>query len=110
MSNINNQTQDLYSIELVQDVDHEAAATVSGGALILSSLFNGRGTKRTYTGRNSSLGRLNNIASWFEVTGSRDWFAWTGRNFTGTRYRLRAGRAGDLSGRANNNFESARPA
>ncbi|MEH2378317.1 MAG: beta/gamma crystallin-related protein [Nostoc sp.] len=32
MSQINNQTQDLYSIELVQDIDHEAAATCSGGA------------------------------------------------------------------------------
>ncbi|MEH2296424.1 beta/gamma crystallin-related protein [Nostoc sp.] len=34
MSNINNQTLDLNSIELVQDLDHEAAATVSGGAAL----------------------------------------------------------------------------
>ncbi|MEH2358487.1 beta/gamma crystallin-related protein [Nostoc sp.] len=34
MSNINNQTQDLYSIELVQDLDHETAAAVSGGAAL----------------------------------------------------------------------------
>ncbi|MEH2359041.1 beta/gamma crystallin-related protein [Nostoc sp.] len=34
MSNFNNQTQDLYSIELVQDLDHEVAASVSGGAAL----------------------------------------------------------------------------
>ncbi|WP_414519500.1 hypothetical protein [Nostoc sp. PCC 9305] len=32
----------IYSIELVQDLNHEAAATVSGGALDLSSLRNGK--------------------------------------------------------------------
>ncbi|MEH2001685.1 hypothetical protein [Nostoc sp.] len=111
MSNIKNQTQDLHSIELVQDLDHEAAATVSGGALDLSSLRNGEGSRlNNLTGRFSSLGSFNNIASWYEVTGNRNWYAWTGRNFTGTRYLLRAGRKGNLGGNANNNFESVSPA
>ncbi|WP_414585621.1 beta/gamma crystallin-related protein [Scytonema sp. PCC 10023] len=34
MSNINNQTQDLYSIDAVQDLSHETAAAVSGGAAL----------------------------------------------------------------------------
>ena len=34
MSNINNQIQDLYSIEAVQDLSHETAAAVSGGAAL----------------------------------------------------------------------------
>ncbi|MCC5613997.1 beta/gamma crystallin family protein [Nostoc sp. CHAB 5836] len=34
MSNINNQTQDLYSIEAVQDLSHETAAAISGGAAL----------------------------------------------------------------------------
>ncbi|MBN3873597.1 hypothetical protein [Nostoc sp. JL33] len=45
MSNIKNQTQDLYSIELVQDLDQEAAATVSGGKLYLSGGYNDTGYK-----------------------------------------------------------------
>ncbi|MBD2452211.1 hypothetical protein H6G76_34955 [Nostoc sp. FACHB-152] len=109
MSQINNQTQDLNSIELVQDLDHESAATVSGGALVLSSLRDGEGTRRTFNGRNPSLGNLNDRASWYEVTGTRDWFAYTGRNFTGTRRLLRAGTVNNLRGIFNNNFESARP-
>ena len=109
MSNIN-QTQDLYSIELVQDLDHEAAATVSGGALDLSSLRNGDGARLdNLRGRNASLGRFNNRASWYEVTGNRDWFVYTGENFTGSRRRLAAGSVNNFSGIFNNNVESARP-
>jgi hypothetical protein len=110
MSNINNQAQDLYSIELVQDLDHEDAATVSGGALVLTTDRGGDGNRRRYTRRRSTLGSLNNEFSWYEVTGNRDWFAWTGQNFTGRRYRLRAGGKGNLRPGANDNFESIRPA
>lgn len=110
MSNINNQTQDLYSIKLVQDLDHEDAATVSGGALVLSSAFNGRGIRRTFNGRNPSVGNLNNIASWYNVTGTRDWLVYTGSNFTGRVRRLTAGRAANLPPAFNNVISSARPA
>ncbi|MGL6341881.1 MAG: beta/gamma crystallin-related protein [Waterburya sp.] len=33
MSKISNQSNSLYSIECVQDIDHESAAAISGGAL-----------------------------------------------------------------------------
>ncbi len=35
MSKINNQSNSLYSIECVQDIDHESAAAISGGAAVL---------------------------------------------------------------------------
>jgi hypothetical protein len=37
MSNINNQTQDLFAIDAVQDLDNETAATCSGGVGYLYS-------------------------------------------------------------------------
>ncbi|MEH2358490.1 hypothetical protein [Nostoc sp.] len=110
MSNINNQTQDLYSIELVQDLDQETSATVSGGALVLSSNARGEGTRRTFSAaRNRSLGSFNNIASWYEVTGKRDWFVYTGQNFSGRRLRLGAGKSNNLPASFNDDVESARP-
>lgn len=111
MSHINNQTQDLNSIELVQDLDHEAAASVSGGNLDFSALFDGQGRRlNNVRGRNSSLGSFNNLASWYNVRGRTDWIAYTGTNFTGRSIRLRAGTVGNLRGIFNNNIASVRPA
>ncbi|MHC5935783.1 hypothetical protein [Nostoc sp.] len=109
MSNINNQTKDLYSIEFVQDLDQETSASVSGGALVLTTDAGGEGTRRTFTGLNRSLGSFNNITSWYEVTGNRDWVVYTGRNFSGIARRLGAGKSNNLPGIFNDNVESARP-
>ncbi|MCC5632166.1 hypothetical protein [Nostoc sphaeroides] len=110
MSHINNQTQDLYSIELVQDLDHEASATISGGGLDLSTSYNGKGDRvDDLTKGYSSLGYFNNKVSWYELTGKKDWYAYTGKNFTGTRYLLKAGSKSNLRGYANNNWESVKP-
>ena len=110
MSNINKQTQDLYNIELVQDLDHEDAATVSGGYLYLSTGYNGTGAETVYSGGDRNLYPYNNTASWYKVTGSKGWYAYTGKNYTGTRYYLRPYSKGNLYGYENNNFESVRPA
>ncbi|MEH2407806.1 hypothetical protein [Nostoc sp.] len=110
MSNINNQTQDLYSIELVQDLDQEAAATVSGGTLYISKGYNGTdgeiGLSKGYT----DLGSYKNKVSWYKVTGYKNWYAYTGKNYTGKEYTLYAGTQGNLDGNANNNIESVLPA
>ncbi|MEH2251855.1 hypothetical protein [Nostoc sp.] len=109
MSNINNQTQDLYSIESVQDLDHEDAATVSGGSLDLSDLRNGKGRRLNNLTRSyATLGSFNNKATWYDVKGPRSWFAWSGKNFTGQRFLLKAGTKGNLRF-SNNNIESVSP-
>ncbi|MDZ8137867.1 MAG: hypothetical protein RM049_21595 [Nostoc sp. DedQUE04] len=119
MSNINNhgvdmnnqQIKDLYSIEVVQDLSHEAAATISGGALDLSDGSNGDGARRNNIGRAvASFRSFNNKASWYEVTGRRDWIVYTGVNFTGKSRRLQAGTKGNFTGTFNNDIASARPA
>ncbi|MFN6497055.1 MAG: hypothetical protein RMX65_008630 [Nostoc sp. DedQUE01] len=120
MSNISNhqvdmnnkQIKDFYSIEAVQDLDHEAAATISGGVLNLSDKKDGKGARlNNLRGNFRSLGsRFNNRASWYEVTGRRDWIVYTGINFTGRTKRLKGGTHGNLTGFFNNNIVSARPA
>ncbi|MEH2317038.1 hypothetical protein [Nostoc sp.] len=112
MSNINNQTQDLYSIELVQDLDHEAAATVSGGVpgLVLTTDADGEGSRRTFTGDNPSLGTFDNETSWFSLDeGNKDWFVYTGENFRGRRGFVKAGTSANFNSTFNDNIESAKP-
>ncbi|MEH2242934.1 hypothetical protein [Nostoc sp.] len=111
MSNINDQTQDLYSIELVQDLDHEAAATVTGGYLYLSTGYNGSGSETPPLGKAyPDLGGYDNKVSWYKVTGNKGWYAYTGKNYTGKGYYLKPGSKGNLGGYANNNWESVKPA
>jgi hypothetical protein len=99
MSHINNQTQDLYSIELVQDLDHEAAATVSGGALYL---HNKKGKVVVLTGRDADLGAPPGVddfdnPSSYRITGNRNWYVYSGKNYTGRRYLLKAGTKGNFT-------------
>jgi hypothetical protein len=107
MTNINKQSLDLFAIDGVQDLSSESAAAVSGGTLDMSALYNGQGSRlNNLKGSYRSLGWFNNIASWYQNKGNRDYIAYTGKNFTGTAYRLKAGTKGNLGGMANNNFES----
>ncbi|MBW4561805.1 MAG: hypothetical protein KME32_11745 [Mojavia pulchra JT2-VF2] len=114
MSNINQQSQDPFAIPGVSNLDQESAAAVSGGALLLSDGFNNRAARRRLNSSDRNLGSrpgvtgFNNKASWYEVTGLRDWIVYTGKNYTGNRRRLIAGTAGNFSGVFNNNIESAR--
>ncbi|MBW4616640.1 MAG: hypothetical protein KME21_26020 [Desmonostoc vinosum HA7617-LM4] len=118
MSNINNhevdmnnkQIKDLYSIEAVQELSHEAAATISGGNLKFSDKKGGKGARRNFRpglGIRTFGSSFNNRASWYEVTGKRDWIVYTGVNFTGQLRRLKAGTKGNLTGPFNNNIASA---
>ncbi|MBN4006263.1 hypothetical protein [Nostoc sp. LPT] len=109
MSHINNQTQDLYSIQLVQDLDHEAAATVSGGALFLSDYPFNTGDQLKISGKYDSFGSFNNKASWYEVTGDKDWYVYANEYRKGKPYVLKAGTKGNFKDYANNNWESAEP-
>ncbi|MBN3872809.1 MAG: beta/gamma crystallin-related protein [Nostoc sp.] len=100
MSNINNQTQDLYSIELVQDLDHEAAATVSGGAS--AQVFtdaNFSGTPSTIFDYDVSLfdpNVFNDRISSIKVY-SGQWTFWSDANYSGSGIILGPGEYSDLS-------------
>jgi hypothetical protein len=105
MSHINN-------IELVQDLDHEAAATVSGGALYL---HNKKGKVVVLTSPDADLGAppgvddfndFNNPSS-YRVTGNRNWYVYSGKNFKGKRYLLKAGTKGNFT--VNSSISSVRP-
>ncbi|MEH1836642.1 MAG: hypothetical protein V7L29_32485 [Nostoc sp.] len=111
MSNINN--QDLYSIELVQDLDHEDAATVSGGKLYLSGGYNNTGYEIGLSHGYKDLGKYDDTASWYENTGNKGWYAYTGKYYTGKAYYLKPYSKGNFKGYlagANNDIESVRPA
>ncbi len=109
MTNITKQSLDLFAIDGLQDLSNESAAAVSGGNLDMSDLYNGQGYRlNNLKGSYSSLGSFNNKASWYQNKGNRDYIAYTGKNFTGIGYRLKAGTKGNLGGMANNNFESIR--
>ncbi|MEH1844370.1 MAG: hypothetical protein V7L25_05005 [Nostoc sp.] len=117
MSNINNQNQDLYSIELVQDFDDEAAATVSGGAFGYLALWNSPDGKTVKPieknnieifSSKRSLGRFNNIASWYFTSGKAGWIVYTRKNFKGAGFYLSPRGRGKLPGIFNNNIESVK--
>ncbi|MHC5774114.1 beta/gamma crystallin-related protein [Nostoc sp.] len=100
MSQINNQTQDLYSIELVQDLDHEASATVSGGAS--AQVFtdpNFSGTSSDVFNSDISLFNpdvFNDKISSIKVF-SGQWTFWSDSNFSGSGIILGPGEYSDLS-------------
>jgi hypothetical protein len=102
--------QDLFAISGVSSLDQESAAAVSGGNLNLSDLTNNRGTRVSLTSGVRNLGFFNNRASWYQVTGRRDWLVYANNNYTGGARRLRAGTRGNLTGFFNNDIQSARPA
>ena len=110
MSYINNQSKDLYSIEFVQDLDEEASAAISGGLLFLFDQPNPQGDQVVLTVADPNLESFNNKASSYRIMGNNNWYAYTGKNYTGTRYVLKAGTTGKFTGKANNNIESAKPA
>ncbi|MBN3944552.1 beta/gamma crystallin-related protein [Nostoc sp. NMS9] len=58
MSNINNQTQDFYSIELVQDLSYETAAAISGGAAL--ELYNDSNFGKLLVQTNEGTGNVGN--------------------------------------------------
>ncbi|AKG22635.1 hypothetical protein [Calothrix sp. 336/3] len=100
------QSQDLFAIAGVSNLDQESAAAVSGGNLILTDLPFGRGERRTYTSSRRTLGSFNNKASYYHVTGKKNWKVYYKINGQGGSRILKAGTRGNLTGIANNNIES----
>ncbi|WP_375473239.1 beta/gamma crystallin-related protein [uncultured Nostoc sp.] len=97
MSNINNQTQDLYSIELVQDLSHEAAAAVSGGADL--ELFDDDNFGKLLVQTNEGTGNVGNdvndrISS--IVVNAGVWRFWTDSQFRGLSADLEPGRYANI--------------
>ncbi|MBN3872810.1 hypothetical protein, partial [Nostoc sp. JL33] len=61
----------------------------------------------------TDLGKYDNTASWYENTGNKGWYAYTGKYYTGDRYYLPPYSKGNFKGYsadANNDIESVRPA
>jgi hypothetical protein len=112
MSHISKQTQDLYSIELVQDLDQEAAATVSGGLLTLYDTVVGLGPLRITTVSDRNLGKDPNIddfdnrASSYRVTPGQVWRAYTLPNYQGLSILLTPSGRKSLLGFFNNRISS----
>ncbi|MEH2415958.1 beta/gamma crystallin-related protein [Nostoc sp.] len=115
MSNINNQTQNLYSIELVQDLDHEAAATVTGGAS--AQVFtdaNFSGTPSTIFDYDVSLfdpNVFNDRISSIKVY-SGEWTFWSDANYSGSGLTFGPGEYSNIAdyygGKYNDVFSSAK--
>ncbi|MDZ7990744.1 MAG: hypothetical protein RM022_016435 [Nostoc sp. EfeVER01] len=114
MSHISNQTQDLYSIDLVQDLDHEAAATVSGGTLTLYDTVVGPGPLRGTRSSDRNLGADPNIddfdnrASSYQVTPGQIWIGYLGTGFTNSSILLTPNGRKPLPALFNNRISSVR--
>ncbi|MBD2452212.1 peptidase inhibitor family I36 protein [Nostoc sp. FACHB-152] len=94
MSHINNQTQDLNSIELVQDLDHESAATISGGIQVFSDANFSGFRLPSQAVRNLELvqgGVFNDEASSLFNETNQVWAFYSEANFRGKRLALRPG-------------------
>ncbi len=104
----NKQIKDLYSIEAVQDLSHEAAATISGGSQLFLATNLSQGLGITLKKADRNLGGFNNKATGYAVEGG-DWIVYSGKNFKGQSRRLESGTRGRLGPRLYMDIESARP-
>lgn len=110
MSNINNQTKDIYGIAEVQELSNETAATCCGGELIVWDGKNFTRDSLVLSGGVKDLKSFNNRASSLKITGDKIWVLYTGKNFTGNKLRVQGAQFKDLSlFEFNNNIESLRP-
>ena len=103
----NDKYQNMNEIAGVEDLCNENAATVSGGVATLTDGFNGRGARLTLRRGARRLGRLNNRASWINISRGQTWRFWLRRNFRGRSITLRAG-ARNLRVPFNNSISSGR--
>lgn len=89
MSNINNQSKELYGIPGVQEISTESASTYSGGQNVVKevTLYSENSVQGKSLGTNNAIADLSkygfdNITSSISVqTGT--WRFYTGKNFTG---------------------------
>lgn len=110
MSN-NKQIQNLFALDLVQDLDNESAAAVSGGKavpdVILYSKKNRRGKSLQVNDGIADLSKDNfdDISS-SVVVNSGTWRFYTEPNFKGQSIDVESDTARDLSGMFNNSISS----
>jgi hypothetical protein len=97
MSNINNQIQDFYSIEAVQDLSHETAAAISGGAAL--ELYDDSNFRKRLVETNDGTANVGNdvndrITS--IVVNAGVWRFYTDSQFRGVSADLRPGRYANI--------------
>jgi hypothetical protein len=110
MSNINNQTQDLFALGTMQDLDNESAAAVSGG-LADVTLHSDSGQKGRTLETNKGIANLgkygfNNITSSVAVTNNQVWRFYSDANFQGKYIDVGPDEARDLPREFNDRISS----
>ena len=106
MSKINNQSNSLYSIEFVQDISHESAAAISGGALEVTdvTLYSESDLQGFQFGSNKAIEDLsefgfNDATGSITVANDQTWRFYENANFQGDFIEVGAGQsvnAGDF--------------
>ena len=92
MLTTNKQSQNLHQIAGVQDLSHQNAAAVSGGAAELATGLNGTGERLRFdNGSFRTLNVFNNRISSFSLAPRAIWRFWTGRNFRGQSVTFQGG-------------------
>jgi hypothetical protein len=110
MSN-NQQIQNLFALDLVEDLDNESAAAVSGGQtvsdVVLYSKENQQGKPLEVNNKIADLSKFNfdNISS-SVVVNSGTWELYTKPNFQGQPIVVDSDTARDLFGKFNNSISS----
>nr|MDZ8003338.1 peptidase inhibitor family I36 protein [Nostoc sp. DedSLP05]MDZ8100852.1 peptidase inhibitor family I36 protein [Nostoc sp. DedSLP01] len=101
-------TNNLYAIDTVQDLNEESAAAVQGGILVYTGA-NFRGRRDVQATRNLGSVGLNNVISSIRNNTRKTWVFYTGTNFSGSRFSLRAGQSfSSLNRTFNNQISSLR--
>ena len=115
MSTINNQTNDLYSLNTVQDLSETSAAAIQGGILVYRSanFRNEADVQATRDLRTVLGGRFNNTITSIINNTQKNWVFYNNFNFNfntaGGSFSLRPGqRISDLSSRFDNTISSLR--
>ncbi|MBW4510793.1 MAG: beta/gamma crystallin family protein [Scytonematopsis contorta HA4267-MV1] len=113
MLDISNQSQKLYSIDGVQDLSHESAAAISGGAdVTLYSDKRFRGKSREINDGQRKLGGFDNITSSIKVDGKinkKVWRFYKDPDFKGASFDIGPGQSlSHLPAGFNNRISSLR--
>lgn len=97
MSNINNKTQDLFALDIIQDLDNESAAAIQGGAAV--ELFNDSNFRKPIVKTNRgtrNVGERANDRTTSIIINSGKWRFYTDSNFRGVSTDLGRGRYANI--------------
>lgn len=108
MSNINNQTKDLFALDTVEDLSHDSAAAIQGGIAVWDGA-NFTGPRRDLQASSNLIRQaFNDKISSIHNNTQKVWEFFSNANFSGRRFSLRPGqRLGNL-GSFNNQISSMR--